>query len=149
MGGIIREMRSKIKSKIKIKKKIKSKRKRKIKRRSSAVFAIFGGEDGGEGLAEPGLGNGVVEDFHVVVPVAVAAAVGVAIQIGIAGEVVAGLIGIDVGFAGLVIARGAVVEEDYFGRGVAGARDTHVSLGVSAKAVEQGQHLLRRPVRRA
>src|ERR1051325_11480382 len=83
------------------------------------VFAVFGGKQGGEVLAEPGLGDGVVEDAHVVGPVAVAAAIGVAIEIGIAGKVVAALAGIDVGLVILVIAGRAVVEEDDFGGGVA------------------------------
>src|SRR6476661_1853174 len=81
------------------------------------VFAVFGGKQGWEVLAEPGLGDGIVEDAHVVGPVAVTTAIGMAVEVAIAGEVVAALARIDVGFVELVIAGRAIVEEDDF-RGV-------------------------------
>src|SRR2546430_6712962 len=76
-----------------------------------AVFAVFGREEGGEILAEPGLRDGVVEDPHVVVPVAVAAAIGVAIEIDITGKVIAALAGVDVGLVELVIAGRSVIKQ--------------------------------------
>src|SRR6266576_7127978 len=81
---------------------------------AAAVFAVFGREERGKVLPEPGLRDGIVEDAHIVGPVAVAAAVGVAVEVGIAGEIVTALAGVDVGFVELVIAGGAVVEEDHF-----------------------------------
>src|SRR5438034_7555648 len=90
---------------------------------AAAIFAVFVREEGGEVLAEPDLGDGVVEDPHVVGPVAVAAAIGVAVEIGITGKVIAALAGVDVGFVELVIAGRAVVEEDDFGGGIARAGD--------------------------
>src|SRR5205823_13649811 len=79
-----------------------------------AVFAVFGREEGGKILAEPGLRDGVVEDPHVVGPVAVAAAIGVAIEIDITGKVIATLAGVDVGLVELVIAGRAVIKQHDF-----------------------------------
>src|SRR5438045_8014455 len=86
-----------------------------------AVFAVFGREEGGEILAKTGYRDGVVEDPHVVVPVAVAAAIGVAIEIDITGKVIAALAGVDVGLVELVIAGRSVIKQHDFGGRVAGA----------------------------
>src|SRR5881392_4366616 len=78
---------------------------------AGGIFPIFVREERGEILPKPRLRNRVVEHPHVVRPGRIPAAIGVAIEIAIAGEIVAALSGVNVGLVELVIAGRAIVEE--------------------------------------
>src|SRR5205814_1357662 len=103
------------------------------RRLAGAIFLIFRREERREILPEPSLRDGIVEHPHVVRPIAVAAPVGVAVEITIAGEIIPALAGVDVGLMELVVAWGTVVKQHDFRCGVAGSR--HNLGGLQARNI--------------